>query len=40
MADGDQSTAAVITDQTMTEADDDAEAANTAMGTDGQGTTS
>ncbi len=38
MADGDQSTATVITDQTMTEADGDAEAAktgNTAMGTDG-----
>jgi len=44
MADGDQSTVAVITDQTMTEADGDAEAVktggNTAMETDGQGAAS
>ena len=43
MADGDQSTAAVITDQTMTKADGDAEAVktgNTAMETDEQGATS
>ncbi len=39
MADGDQSTVAVITDQTMTEADGDLEAVktgNTAVETDGQ----
>lgn len=43
MADGDQNTAAVITDQAMTEADGDPEAVktgNTAMETDGQGATS
>jgi hypothetical protein len=43
MADEDQSTAAVVTDQTMTDVDGDAEAVktgNTAMETDAHGATS